>query len=90
MRVISSSSSGISIASNAPERFKDTLPVLRRAFSRLGSTERRYLLENVLAARRIADRAEAAHIVLMEQDRERLRAMSDELSAAMDDLDELL
>ncbi|EYF06212.1 DUF5682 family protein [Chondromyces apiculatus] len=78
------------LAGIAPERFRETLPVLRRAFSRLGTTERRYLLENVLVARRIADRAEAAHIVLLEQDRERLVAMSDELSAAMDDLDELL
>ena len=32
----------------APERFRDTLPVLRRAFAGLGATERRYLLENVL------------------------------------------
>lgn len=73
-----------------PERFKDILPVLRRAFARLGPTERRYLLENVLAARRIADKAQAAQAVLLEQDKEKLKAMSEDLSKAMDDLDDLL
>jgi hypothetical protein len=78
------------IAALEPERFKDTLPVLRRAFSRLGPTERRYLLENVLAARNIADKAQAAQAVLLEQDKERLKEMSADLSQAMDDLDDLL
>ncbi|WP_433930410.1 DUF5682 family protein [Sorangium cellulosum] len=74
----------------APERFKDTLPVLRRAFAGLGATERRYLLENVLAARRLGDKARAAQAVLLEKDREKLKEMSEDLSQAMDDLDELL
>lgn len=74
----------------APERFRDTLPVLRRAFARLGATERRYLLENVLAARKLGDKARAAQAVLLEKDRERLKEMSEDLSQAMDDLDELL
>ncbi|WP_437732774.1 DUF5682 family protein [Sorangium sp. So ce1335] len=74
----------------APERFRDTLPVLRRAFAGLGATERRYLLENVLAARKLGDKARAAQAVLLEKDRERLKEMSEDLSQAMDDLDELL
>lgn len=78
------------LAAIDPERFKDTLPVLRRAFARLGATERRYLLENVLAARKIADKAQAAQAVLLEQDKERLKEMSADLSKAMDDLDDLL
>jgi hypothetical protein len=73
-----------------PERFRDALPVLRRAFGGLGATERRYLLENVLAARRIGDKAKAAQAVLLEKDKETLKAMSPDLSKAMDDLDDLL
>ncbi|XXY54313.1 DUF5682 family protein [Sorangium sp. So ce269] len=74
----------------APEHFKDTLPILRRAFAGLGATERRYLLENVLAARKLGDKARAAQAVLLEKDREKLKEMSEDLSQAMDDLDELL
>ncbi|WP_437674087.1 DUF5682 family protein [Sorangium sp. So ce131] len=74
----------------APERFKDTLPILRRAFAGLGPTERRYLLENVLAARKLGEKARAAQAVLLEKDREKLKEMSEDLSQAMDDLDELL
>jgi len=50
----------------------------------------RRLLENVVAARNIGDRARAAQAVLLEQDREKLKEMSADLSAAMDDLDDLL
>ncbi|AKT36080.1 DUF5682 family protein [Chondromyces crocatus] len=78
------------LAAIDPARFRDCLPVLRRAFSRLGATERRYLLENVLAARRIADHAQAAQAVLAEQDRQRIEEMGEDLSKAMDDLDDLL
>ncbi len=73
-----------------PARFRDALPVLRRAFGALGPTERRYLLENVLAVRRIGDKARAAEAVLLEKDRDKLAAMSADLSKAMDDLDDLL
>lgn len=73
-----------------PSRFKDTLPVLRRAFCRVGATERRYLLENVVAARNIGGRAQAAQAVLLERDKEKLKEMSADLSKAMDDLDDLL
>jgi hypothetical protein len=73
-----------------PTRFRDTLPVLRRAFGPLGATERRYLLENVLGARKIGDKAKAAQVVLQEKDKEKLKAMSADLSKAMDDLDDIL
>jgi hypothetical protein len=72
------------------ERFRDTLPVLRRAFGALGATERRYLLENVLGARKIGDKARAAQAVLLEKDKDKLKAMSEDLAKAMDDLDDLL
>jgi hypothetical protein len=72
------------------ERFRNLLPALRRAFGGLGTTERRYLLENVLALRRLSDKGRAAQEVLGEKDKEKLKAMSSELSKAMDELDELL
>lgn len=71
-------------------RFRDTLPVLRRAFSSLGGIERRYLLENMLAVRKIGDKAGAAKAVLLERDKEKLKAMSADLAQSMDDLDDLL
>lgn len=74
----------------APERFRDTLPVLRRAFSALGPTERRYLLEHVLGLRRIGDKAREAEAVLLARDKEKLATMNASLQAAMDDLDDLL
>lgn len=73
-----------------PARFRDALPVLRRAFSKLGPTERRYLLENVVAARSLTDKSRAAQAILLEKDKEKLREMSSELEKAMDDLDDLL
>ena len=73
-----------------PSRFRDALPVLRRAFSRLGPTERRYLLENVVIVRSLTEKARAAQAILLEKDKEKLREMSSEIEKAMDDLDELL
>lgn len=73
----------------ASDRFRDVLPVLRRAFSGLGQTERRYLLENLLAARKIGEGREAQQ-VLASKDVEKLKAMSEDIAAAMDDLDDLL
>src|SRR5262249_16885111 len=72
------------------DRFRDLLPVLRRVFSPLGPTERRYLLENVLAIRSIGDKAREAQAILLEKDKEKLKAMSADLGKAMDDLDDLL
>ena len=72
------------------DRFRDVLPVLRRALGSLGATERRYLIEHVVALRGAGAAARQAARVLAEKDVEVLRAMSDELGAALDDLDDLL
>jgi hypothetical protein len=71
-------------------RFRDVLPVLRRAFSGLGATERRYLLENLLSARKIGERAREVNRALADHDVDKLKAMSDDIARAMDDLDDLL
>lgn len=72
------------------ERFRDVLPVLRRSFASLGAAERRYLVENLLAQRKIGAHAQAATQVLASRDVEKLKAMSDDIAKAMDDLDDLL
>ncbi|HZN91631.1 MAG TPA: DUF5682 family protein, partial [Myxococcales bacterium] len=72
------------------DRFKDSLPSLRRAFGSLGATERRYLLENLLALRKLSGKAREVQQVIAEKDKEKLKAMSDEMSKVMDDLDDLL
>ena len=74
------------------ERFRDVLPVLRRALGPLGPTERRYLIEHIVALRgteAVGSEREAARI-LAEKDRETLAEMNDELGKAMDDMDDLL
>jgi hypothetical protein len=63
--------------------------MLRRAFSSLGATERRYLLENLVAVRDLGGAARAAAAIVTEKDRETLKAMSQEVSKALDDLDDL-
>jgi hypothetical protein len=72
------------------DRFRNLLPALRSAFGGLGTTERRYLLENVLALRHLSDKGRAAQEVLGEKDREKLKAMSGDLAKAMDELEDLL
>jgi hypothetical protein len=73
------------------ERFRDLLPVLRRAFASLETTERRYLLENVIGVRAIGDRkAREASAIVLERDKDKLKAMNAGLSSVMDDLDDLL
>jgi Family of unknown function (DUF5682) len=75
----------------AEDDFRATLPALRRAFAELGKTERRYLVENIVALRGHAGGAAAdAVAVVTARDQEQLRAVSDEIAAAMDDLDDLL
>ena len=74
----------------SPGRFKDALVVLRRAFAPLGATERRYLLENLVALRGLGERAGAAKVVVQETDKEKLKALDADLSSALDDLDDLL
>jgi hypothetical protein len=73
-----------------PEGFADLLPTLRRAFADLGATERRYLLENVVSIRGLADRARAAQQVIAESDKQKLASLDKDLAAALDDLDDLL
>jgi hypothetical protein len=72
------------------ERFRDTLPMLRRAFGALGATERRYLLENLLALRKIGAHAAEAKAVIDESDKEKLKAMGADMAKVLDDLDDLL
>jgi hypothetical protein len=72
------------------DRFRDVLPVLRRALGPLGPTERRYLVEHVIGLRGAQAEVEEAARILAEKDREKLAEMNDELGKAMDDLDDLL
>jgi len=74
------------------EAFRDVVPTLRRAFAELGKTERRYLVENLVALRAHAspEEAQLAARVVSEKDAEQLRAVGDEIAKAMDDLDDLL
>jgi len=72
------------------DRLVDILPVLRRALGGLGATERRYLLDNVIAVRGLGAAARAAAAVVDHGDAEKLRAMQADLGAALDDLDDLL
>jgi hypothetical protein len=72
------------------DRFKDSLPVLRRAFSPLGPTERRYLVENLVALRKLGGKASEAAAVIAAKDKEKLAAMNEDIAKAMDDLDDLL
>jgi hypothetical protein len=69
-----------------PERFRDALPTLRRALAPLGSTERRYLVETLVAVRGIGTQAHAARSVLQEKDKQALQSMAGDLSDLMDDL----
>ena len=72
--------------------FRDAVPTLRRAFADLGKTERRYLVESVISARGHAGGAAAkvATRVVTEKDEAQLRAASEDIQKAMDDLDDLL
>ncbi|MCB9575126.1 MAG: hypothetical protein H6709_23875 [Kofleriaceae bacterium] len=72
------------------ETFPDVLPVLRRAFAALGATERRYLLENVIAVRGLGAQAGAAAAVVAATDRAAVEALAGDLAGALDDLDDLL
>jgi hypothetical protein len=72
------------------DRFRDALPVLRRAFEPLGPTERRYLVENIVALRKLGGEAQTAAAVLAEKDKEKLATMSEDIAKAMGDLDDLL
>lgn len=72
------------------ERFKNSLPALRRALGPLGATERRYLLENLVALRNLGQSAQAARAIVVEKDKQKLKDMNKDLGKVMDDLDDLL
>jgi Family of unknown function (DUF5682) len=78
------------IQSIEAERFRNVLPTLRRAFAVLGATERRYLLENVLALRSLSNQGRSAQQILNEKDREKLKSIAGDLSNTIDELDDLL
>ena len=72
------------------DRFRHILPVLRRAMGGLGATERRYLLENIVAIRGLGPDAGAAKAIVQEKDKEKLKDICKDLEKAMGDLDDLL
>ncbi|HVV85822.1 MAG TPA: DUF5682 family protein [Kofleriaceae bacterium] len=72
------------------DHFRDVVPLLRRAFAVLGATERRYLLEHLLAVRKLGGEARAAAQVLAARDVDALAEMRADLASVMDDLDDLL
>ena len=69
--------------------FRDALPALRRAFAVLGSSERRFLLEHLIALHGSAAKAESAQ-VLTAPDKAALTDLGKTLGDALDDLDDLL
>jgi hypothetical protein len=69
--------------------FRDTLPALRRAFAVLGASERRFLLEHLLALHGGAAKAESAQ-VLTAPDKTALSDLGNTLGKALDDLNDLL
>jgi hypothetical protein len=71
------------------EAFRDTLPALRRAFAVLGTSERRFLLEHLVALHGGAAKAEGAQ-VLTAPDKAALADLGSTLGKALDDLDDLL
>jgi hypothetical protein len=72
------------------DRFPNLLPTLRRAFCVLGATERRYLLENLLAIRNLSGKGKAAQQIVDQRDKEKLKEIAGDLSKAIDELDDLL
>lgn len=78
------------IAAIPPDRFRQILPVLRRAMGGLGQTERRYLLENIVAIRGLGQEAGAARAIVQEKDKAKLKDIGKDLEKAMGDLDDLL
>lgn len=78
------------LAGLEPQRFRDLLPVLRRTFSGLGRTERRYLVENLISQRGLSGSAADARAVIAEKDKDALARLGADLAGAMDELDDLL
>jgi len=77
------------LAGLAAETFRDALPALRRAFAVLGSSERRFLLEHLVALHGATAKAESAQ-VLTAPDKAALADLGKTLGDALDDLNDLL
>ena len=78
------------LAAVDPDAFRNVLPLLRRAFGALGTVERRWFLETLVATRGLGGQAKAAITVITTQDEAKLAEVSDDLDAALGDLDDLL
>jgi hypothetical protein len=77
------------LAGLAADAFRDALPALRRAFSVLGSSERRFLLEHLIALHGSTAKAQSAQ-VLTAPDKAALSDLGKTLADALDDLNDLL
>lgn len=75
------------IAGLEAEHFRAALPALRRALARLGASERRFLIENLMALRGGAPDVKA---VVAAPDKAALKELGGSIAAALDDLDDLL
>lgn len=73
-----------------PDAFRNILPLLRRAFGSLGATERRWFLESLIGVRGLGAQAKAAVAVITTADEAKLAEVSEDLDAALGDLDDLL
>ena len=71
------------------DAFRETLPALRRAFAVLGSSERRFLLEHLVALHGSSAKGESAQ-VLTAPDKAALTDLGKTLGDALDDLNDLL
>lgn len=77
------------LAGLSGEAFRDTLPALRRAFAVLGASERRFLLEHLVALHGGTAKAESAQVLTV-TDKSALTELGATLGKALDDLDDLL
>jgi hypothetical protein len=77
------------LAGLGADAFREALPALRRAFAVLGSSERRFLLEHLIALHGATAKAESAQ-VLTAPDKAALTDLGKTLGQALDDLDDLL
>ncbi len=77
------------LAGLGADAFRDALPALRRAFAVLGASERRFLLEHLIALHGASTKAESAQ-VLTAPDKAALSDLGKTLGDALNDLDDLL
>jgi hypothetical protein len=77
------------LAGLGADAFRDALPALRRAFAVLGASERRFLLEHLIALHGAGTKAESARL-LTAPDKAALSDLGKTLGDALKDLDDLL